>query len=101
MHIIARPKLAEFTQKHSQARDWLWAWWKLAARERWTSLDDVRLVYPTVDQVCRCLVFDKGNDFRLIVKVSYANEHTRGTLFIKHFLTHAQYDRGTWKKDCQ
>ena len=41
-----------------------------------------------------------GTKFRFIVKVSYANQWTGGTLFVKHFLTHAEYDKDRWKKDC-
>jgi len=25
----------------------------------------------------------------------------KGTLFVKHFLTHAEYDKNTWKRDCE
>lgn len=100
MHVLARPALAAFAARHPQAGEWLDSWWKIASGAAWTGLSDVRRVYPSVDQVGGCLVFNKGNDFRLIVGVSYAGRHTRGTLFIKEFLTHAEYDRGKWKRRC-
>ena len=51
----------------------------------------MRVDYPTADQVGQYLVFNvRGNTYRLIVKVSYANEWVQGTLFVKHFLTHAE-----------
>lgn len=34
---------------------------------------------------------------RLIVGYIYADESKGGTLFVKDFLTHAQYDQGRWK----
>jgi mRNA-degrading endonuclease HigB of HigAB toxin-antitoxin module len=37
-----------------------------------------------------------GNKFRLIVKINY----TRQTIFIRHVLTHAEYDRERWKDVC-
>jgi hypothetical protein len=41
-----------------------------------------------------------GNDYRLICRMTYANDWTAGTLLVKHFLTHAQYDKRAWCKDC-
>lgn len=47
-----------------------------------------------------CLVFDiRGNEYRLICGVCYANQWVKGTLFIKHLLTHTEYDGGSWKRD--
>lgn len=31
---------------------------------------------------------------------TYANRWTDGTLLVKHFLTHAEYDKNKWCKDC-
>jgi len=36
-----------------------------------------------------------------VVRVSYANPWQRGTLLVKHFLTHAEYDKDLWRKDCR
>ena len=63
-------------------------------------MGDVRQTYTGADQYKCCLIFDKGNEYRLIVRVSYENDFAKGTLFIKHFLTHAEYSKGSWKKDC-
>ena len=101
MHIIARPAISAAKLRHRDAARWLDGWWAVASRRSWTSLDDVRRDYPTADQVGRCLVFDsKGNKYRLVCGVSYARSSTQGTLFVKHFLTHAEYDSDQWKKDC-
>lgn len=35
-----------------------------------------------------------GNRFRLIAGINYETQ----TIFIKHVLTHAEYDKGEWKK---
>src|SRR5258708_1201766 len=101
MHVIARPKLTAFGQHHADAREWLAHWWSVAAKASWTCLEDVRKNYVKADQVDQCLVFDRGNRYRLIVRVSYANQHSRGTLLVKHFLTHAEYDKNLWRCDCQ
>jgi mRNA interferase HigB len=36
----------------------------------------------------------KGNSYRLIVEINYRS----GRIFIRHVLTHAEYDKGKWKK---
>jgi mRNA interferase HigB len=101
MHIIARPAIETAKKRHPKARGWLDAWWGLASKAAWSSLDEVREAYPWVDQVGQCLVFNAcGNDYRLICRASYANRWTDGTLLVKHFLTHAEYDKRKWKKDC-
>jgi len=65
------------------------------------SLHDVRVVYPSADQVGGCLVFNAcGNKYRLIVGLKYADQVQWGTLWFKHFLTHAEYDKAQWKGDC-
>jgi mRNA interferase HigB len=102
MHIIARPALRRAMDKHPNAGGWLKRWWKVASTQRWRNLLAVRRVYPATDQVGCCLVFNvKGNQFRLICRVTYSNPWQKGTLLVKHFLTHAEYDRDTWKEDCR
>lgn len=101
MHIISRPKITEAQRKFPDAEKWLDAWWVLASQVRWQKINDVWELYPSADQVGRCLIFDVcGNRYRFIVKVSYSNKWSQGTLFVKHFLTHAEYDKEKWKKDC-
>ncbi len=101
MHVIARPAISKAQHDFPDALKWLDVWWMLASKVRWEKLEDVRVDYPSADQVERCLVFNVcGTKYRFIVKVSYANQWTNGTLFAKHFLTHAEYDKDRWKKDC-
>lgn len=101
MNVISRPALEAAKRKHPDAVGWIDGWWGIAKRMQWESLDDVRRAYPATDQVGRCLVFNvRGNRYRLIVGIQYATPSRGGTLFIKHFLTHAEYDQNQWKKDC-
>ena len=47
-----------------------------------------------LNEVGQCLVFHAcGNDYRPICRMTYANPWTEGTLLVKHFLTHADYDK--------
>ena len=101
MNVISRRRIQDAQARHSGARDWLDAWWHTAKGAQWHNLHEVRQDYPAADQVGGCLVFDAcGNNYRLIVGVQYANQWVGGTLYVKHFLTHTQYDTNHWKKDC-
>ena len=101
MNVISRTDLRAAADRHPQARRWVDAWWKKVDSQQWYNLHDVRREYPATDQVGGCLVFNAcGNNYRLIVGVAYANKWKGGTLYFKHFLTHAEYDQGDWKKDC-
>lgn len=101
MHIIARPAIVSAKQRYPNASAWLDQWWAVADKAVWTRLADVRSIYRDTDEVGQCLVFDVcGDDYRLICRVSYANEWTAGTLLVKHFLTHTEYDKNKWCKDC-
>ena len=101
MNVISRRSISEAQRSNPRCRIWLEAWWKNAKREQWTSLGDVRRTYTTVDQVGNFLVFNAPEGKRLIVGVRYArnNPYRGGTLFDKHLLTHAEYDRGNWKRN--
>ena len=70
------------------------AWYRIAKKAEWRSLEDVRRVLPSADGVGEYTVFNiKGNSFRLIA----ARNYKTGRLFIRHVLTHAEYDKGGWK----
>jgi len=38
----------------------------------------------------------KGNKYRLILSINYEKQ----IIYIKYILTHAEYDKETWKNDC-
>ena len=101
MHIIARSSVEDAKRRYPKASAWLDGWWLVASKAAWTRLADVRADYPGADEVGQCLVFDAcGNDYRLICRMTYTNKWTRGTLLVKHFLTHGDYDKNRWRKDC-
>lgn len=101
MHIIARPALVAAKQRYPNAASWLDDWWATASKAAWSRLADVRELYRDADEVGQCLIFNVcGNYYRLICRVTYANKWTEGTLLVKHFLTHADYDKNRWCNDC-
>ena len=100
MHIIARPAIGEAKRRHPQCSNWLDNWWRTAGRAVWRHLHDVRRDYPSADQVGDCLVFDAPGVKGLICNVHYATNERQGTLYVRCFLTHPEYDRDDWKDVC-
>ena len=96
MHIISKKKLREFWVEHPRAKSPLEAWYQVAKHAEWESFADVRKTFNTADAVGRFVVFDiGGNKYRLIAVIHY----DRGKVYIRHVLTHAEYDEGKWKDE--
>jgi len=96
--VISRKKLREFYEVHEDAAVPLHIWFRIVEHARWTSFSDVRATFGRrVDRVGSCYVFDiHGNDYRLVVKISKVWKK----VWIRRVLTHGEYNRGEWKKDC-
>ena len=94
MHVISRKKLLEAATQHSGLFDPLDAWYRIARKAEWQSLQDVRRIFPSADGVERYTVFNiKGNTFRLIAEINYKSAR----IYIRHVLTHDAYGKGGWK----
>ncbi|MGF1672989.1 MAG: type II toxin-antitoxin system HigB family toxin [Rivularia sp. (in: cyanobacteria)] len=72
-------------------------WTKIAESQTWNSFNDIKenfLFLP--DKVKNFVVFNiGGNNYRLIVYIDYQKR----IIFIRDFLTHAEYDKDKWKND--
>jgi mRNA interferase HigB len=96
MHIISRKGLAAFWQKHPKAESPLRGWFSRVKGAQWQNFVDLREDYPSADLVGRLTVFNiGGGNYRLITRVEY----TLQRVYIRHALTHAEYDKGAWKDD--
>lgn len=96
MYIISKKKLREFWEEHPRAKAALETWYQVAKHAEWESFADVRKTFNTADQVGKFTVFDiGGNKYRLIAVIHF----NRGKLFVRHVLTHAEYDDGKWKNE--
>jgi mRNA interferase HigB len=94
MHIITRKRLNDFAAAHPEVRSALAHWYSVARRTRFTNFVHLRATFPQADQVGKFTVFNiGGNKVRLIAAVHY----NRGKIYIRHVLTHEQYDVGKWK----
>lgn len=97
MLIRNEAKLSEYVAHHPEAAEALRRWAELTKQAYWRSLAETRRTFPHADQVCECTVFNiKGNHYRLITKINYGLQ----VVTLVNFLTHKEYDRNKWKKDC-
>ena len=94
MRIIAKRQLIDLTTKQGDCIDQVTAWYNIANKATWQSLEEVRRSFRHADSVGGKSVFNiKGNDYRLIVVIRY----DKGIIYIRDLLTHAECDKGTWK----
>jgi mRNA interferase HigB len=65
-------------------------------RERsFGSFAEVRSLFPHVSRVGQLTIFNiAGNNVRLIVSMRYGE----GRVYIRHVLTHAEYDKEKWRE---
>ena len=95
MHVISRKRLKEASTRHGELEAPLDAWFRIAKKALWKNLADVRGTFSSADSVGNWTVFNiKGNQYRLITEINYMF----GRIYIRHVLTHAEYDRGGWKQ---
>jgi mRNA interferase HigB len=58
------------------------------------NFDELRATFPSADTVDDLIVFNiGGNKYRLIASIHF----NRGKVYVRHVLTHSEYDRGVWK----
>lgn len=115
MRITTRRRLDAYARTHPNAAASLSAWHDTARKASWTSLKDVRRVFPHADPVTvasgrTAIVFNiAGNHHRLITAIHYDT----GKIFILNLLTHtsvwktqsgfdsmswlSRHERGLWR----
>lgn len=97
VRIISPKRIREAIPNHPDWETSLLSWRKITKDARWRHFEDIRQVWSGVDRVGSCVVFDiAGNKGRLIARIFYGPQR----VYILHILTHAEYDRQRWKRDC-
>lgn len=91
MRIIALPPLIAFYTKHADAEGPLKAWIAHVRNATWQSPNDVKADFASASILgSNRVVFNiKGNDYRLIVAISYVAQ----IVLVKFVGAHAEYDR--------
>jgi mRNA interferase HigB len=100
MHVITRKRLLELGTIHPDAVTPLDAWYRVMKAGRFTNPPALKETFGTVDLLGQGLaVFDiGGNKYRLIANVRYASETNMGRVWVRHVLTHAEYDQWSDKR---
>lgn len=93
MHIISKRPFVEAAKKHPNQRDALMDLYRVLNGASFTTPEEMRRVFPSLDNF---KVKDKwwvldvgGNNLRLIAFIQFVNNR----VYVKHIVTHAQYDK--------
>jgi mRNA interferase HigB len=99
MRVISVKALRDFYGRHQNAQGPLVVWLKVMEANAAHTFVELKRTFGSVDRVSvkgrELYIFDiGGNKYRLIAAIHY----NRQMVFVRHVLTHAQYDTGSWKK---
>ena len=95
MHVITRKRLNDFAADHPDCKASLAQWFAGMRGRSFSDIQDIRSIFPHADKVGTFTVFNiAGNKARIIAAIHY----NRGKVYIRHVLTHSEYDKGAWKK---
>jgi mRNA interferase HigB len=101
MRLIKISRIGEYGKKYSRASSSLKNWSTVTRGAVWKSFEDVKKTFRSADQVTvpngrQVVVFNIGGGaFRLITAVHY----NHGIVYIRKFMTHAEYSKDDWKND--
>lgn len=96
MHIVTRKRLLDFTRKHPSCKSGMESWYRIIKYTQFHNFVELQTVFPSVDKVGKLTVFNVGgNKARLIAAIHY----NIGKVYMRHVLTHKEYDKGTWKEE--
>ena len=97
--------LNKYARIHARAATSLIIWQSVVEAASWGSFKDVRATFGSADLVRlpndrTIIVFNiAGNEFRLITAIHYTPKKPKlGRVYIREFLTHAEYNKNTWKE---
>ncbi len=100
MRVIKHARIEEYWKQHARAKKSLEAWYSVTIKATWRNFAEVRQTLRTADETKvkskkSVVIFNiGGNNYRLICGIHY----DRQKVFILRFMTHAEYDRNTWKE---
>jgi mRNA interferase HigB len=94
VHIISRKALRIFWEKYPDSATALARWFKIVERSNYESFDELRETFPSADKFGKWVIFNiGGNKYRLITMIHFQQRK----VYIRHVLTHQEYEKGDWK----
>lgn len=95
MRVITNRRLLDFAARYTDASEPLQAWRKVMEAGNYVNFAELRQMFRSVDRVGDLHVFNiAGNKYRLVAYLHFG----RQLCYIKHVLTHVEYDKEGWKK---
>jgi mRNA interferase HigB len=95
VRVLSRKRLRDFARTHASAAKPLDAWHRIAKAADWSTPLDVREQCSRAETVGEYTVFNiKGNEYRLVATIDYG----RRIVYVRWLGTHAEYDKGKWKR---
>lgn len=95
MRVISHARVLAAQGRFPESSGALDAWYRAMKRGRFSNFAALRAMFGSVDKVGRVFVFNVGgNKLRLVAAVHF----DAGRVFVRHVLSHSEYDRGTWKR---
>ncbi len=94
MHIITQKRIWDAMKRFPECAGALEGWYRIISKNKFDNFAAMKKVFGSLDKVGSLYVFDiSGNKLRLIVSVHF----NRQKLYVRHILTHKEYDKGLWK----
>ena len=95
MHIITRKRIQEFIAKYPDSKSSLENWYRIIKKVEYASFSELKQHFGSADYVDGFIVFNiSGNKYRLIAAIHF----NRKKVYIRHILTHDEYDQDMWKR---
>ena len=93
MRVVSHRKLKEFYEikGREDSRPAIERWYDVVERAAWKNLSDIKIDFPSVDNVGnQHYVFNiKGNRYRLVVVIKF----TIGYMYVRFVGTHEEYNK--------
>jgi len=95
VHVITHARVIAAQARFPESARALDFWYRAMKHARFATFAELRMAFGSVDKVGSLFVFNVGgNKLRLIAAVHFNS----GKVFVRHVLSHAEYDRGQWKR---
>lgn len=95
MLVVGTGAIYEFIRRHPDSQSSLASWLQTMRLNHYRHPNDLKQTFRSADYVKPYTVFDiSGNKYRLISLIAYAT----ATVAVQNVMTHADYDKGKWRK---
>lgn len=90
MRIVAKSTLRDYWTVNKNAEQALLSWYKVANKAKWSNFNELKQQFGTCKVIGndRIVFKIKGNNYRLIIKISFENQ----LIWIRFIGTHSEYD---------